>query len=331
MNILIFQTAFLGDCVLTLPLINSIKKSFSCEIFVVTKPLTEEIFKSCPSVSHVICYDKNGRDRGILSLMRLVKKIKKINFESAFLPQRSFRSGLITYLAGIRERIGFKRGGARFFSTKKVYYDWNKHEVDRLLSLAEAAGCKEIVNEFNLKPDLSIVDKFKNKFTKNIIGICPQSNWPTKCWPKSRFVKLIEILSKDFRIAVLGEKAEVWEGENVINLTGKTSVKELIALISMLNLMISNDSGLIHIAAAFDIEVIVIFGPTVPGMGFTPYGDKHRIIDVPLKCRPCGLHGSKSCPEGHFKCMIEIPVDIVKNEVYSKKRVRIFDTLLQEM
>lgn len=316
-HILIIQTAYLGDCILTVPLINSIKRSNSCEISVISRPVTEGIFESCPSVDEVICYDKNGKDRSFLPVIRLVNKIRKKNFEIVFLPQRSFRSGLIAFFSGIPERIGFKRGGAKFFCTKKICFDWNRHEVDRMLSLAEAAGYKKIACDFNLKPDLDIANKFL-KTGKKIIGICPQSKWQTKCWPEDRFAELIKILSNDFQVVVMGEKTEVWEGESVINLTGKTSVKELVSVISMLDMMVSNDSGLMHLAAAFNIPVITIFGPTLPGMGFAPYGDIHTIIEIPLKCRPCGLHGTKSCPEKHFKCMLEIPVDRVKDEVYKK-------------
>ena len=317
MKILIIQTAYIGDCVLTLPLINTLKKIFDSKITILTTPAAKDIFTGCRSVDELMIYDKKGVHRGLKSFVNLVRKLKKVGFEIAFLPQRSFRSGLITLLAGIPRRIGFKRGGSRFFLTDKIDFDWNIHEVERQLGLASAAGCKEVIRDFNLTADKTLVEKYRNMLSngKKIVGVCSQSKWQTKKWPIERFRELIEVLSGANQIVMLGREREKFNGEDILNWTGRTTVKELIAVISLLDVLVSNDTGLIHIAAAMGVSVVAIFGPTVPEMGFSPYGAGHTVIEVPLDCRPCGLHGGGKCPKGHFKCMLNIPVERVIGEV----------------
>ncbi len=317
-SILIIQTAFLGDCILTLPLINSVKKNISCNITVITRPENKDIFLSCPSVNKVISYDKSGSEKGMKYFFSLVKKVREDRYNTVFIPQRSFRSGLLSFLGGIPERIGFARGGAGIFLTKKICFDWNIHEIDRMLSLARELGCENIACEFNLKPDENILETIKKKYfktEKKTIAICPQSEWPTKCWPGDRFRELTEVLENDYQVFVLGKEIENWSGKNVVNLTGKTSIKELIALISLIDIMVTNDSGLVHLAAANNAAAVVVFGPTVPGMGFAPYGEKHKIIETEINCRPCSLHGGVKCPRKHFNCMLNISVDVVKKAV----------------
>ncbi|MGM0441624.1 MAG: glycosyltransferase family 9 protein [Elusimicrobiota bacterium] len=322
-KILIIQTAFLGDCLLTLPLINTLKKCFNAGVTVVTTPATEGVFESNPSVDDIILYDKKGNDGGIGSFLKLASRLRGEEFDKVFLPQRSFRSGLLAYLGRIPERIAFKRGGARFFATKKCEYDWDKHELERLLDLAGLAGCRELKREFDLIPDEDLVRKYREILkpgkNKKIIGISAQSEWPTKKWPKEKFQKLADEVKSDFKLVAFGKDREKW-AEHVINLTGKTNIKELAAAVSWVDIMLSNDSGLIHVGAALGKPVVAIFGPTVPDMGFAPYGNIHKIIEVPLECRPCSLHGPRRCPRDHFKCMLDIGVDEVKKKLYKKKK-----------
>ncbi|MFW6135026.1 MAG: lipopolysaccharide heptosyltransferase II [Elusimicrobiota bacterium] len=320
MKILVIQTAFLGDCVLTLPLINTLKKNFKTDIYVLTQSKTKPIFDLCPNVDKIIIYDKKSRQKGLFPMIKIIKRLKNMDFDIAFLPQRSFRSGLIAYSAGITQRVGFNRGGARFFCNKRTEYDWDIHEIDRINSLCRAAGCVEIVNEFNLEPLKKEVQHYKEKLKPKIkkIGIAAQSEWPTKCWPIKKYRELVDRIKNKSQVILVGKNREKWEGENIVNLTGKTNISELVSIISLLDVLVSNDSGVIHIAAALNIPVIAIFGPTVPEMGFSPYGEMHSVIETDIQCRPCGLHGSRSCPERHFKCMTEIPVQRVADEINKK-------------
>ena len=112
--------------------------------------------------------------------------------------------------------------------------------------------------------------------------------------------------------ADLGERVRSAAGGDTSNLAGKTSLTDLMALMRHFKLFITNDSGPMHIAAAFGVPVLAVFGPTTKELGFFPYGKGHRVIEVKgLECRPCALHGGKKCPLKHFKCMNDISVDEV--------------------
>jgi len=317
MKFLIIQTAFLGDCVLTLPLINTLKKNINCAITVVTAPPGKEIFCSCSSVDSVIVYDKKGADKKYSSFFGLIAEIRESDFDAAFLPQRSFRSGLISRLAGIPERYGFKRGGAKFFCTEKIKYDWQIHEVERILQLSDIAGCEVKIRDFNIAPEPELAAEYRKLIPSNkkVIGVAPQSQWAAKRWPKEKFLELIHELEKEHFVVIVGSRKEDFAGKNILNLTGRTSIKELIAVSSLFDVLVSNDTGTVHVAAALEVPVVAIFGPTVPSLGFAPYGKKHAVVEVPLECRPCSLHGPRKCPKKHFKCMKEITVQKVKERV----------------
>ncbi|MFC2048971.1 glycosyltransferase family 9 protein [Elusimicrobiota bacterium] len=312
-RIVVIQTAFFGDCILTLPLLNTLKDQLDCSLSVVCRPEYRDIFTSCGSVDEIIEFDKGGRE----GLFSIVEKLRKRGFDTAFLPQRSFRSGLISLLAGIKKRIGFRRGGARLFSTHRIEYDWNLHDMERLLTLASLSGISEFTYEFRLDPDESLVQKYRNEFDSDrnkIIGIFPDSEWPTKRWPTEKYLELVNNIKNRYSIVLIGSQKAEFKAESVIDMTSRTSVREVIALVSILDTCISNDSGLIHLAAAFKIPVLAIFGPTVPEMGFYPWGNVHEIVqNSNLRCRPCSLHGPRECPEKHFFCMNEISVSDVEN------------------
>jgi heptosyltransferase-2 len=154
------------------------------------------------------------------------------------------------------------------------------------------------------------------------IGANPGSVWPTKRWPKDYWARLITELSRAYgtKVLLVGGRNEVeWNGEiekaaapgSILNLTGKTGMEDLMGLIRRLKLFITNDSGPMHIAVAFGVPVAAIFGPTTRELGFFPYGAGNIVLEEPLACRPCALHGSKKCPRGHFLCMRLVTPDKV--------------------
>ena len=158
---------------------------------------------------------------------------------------------------------------------------------------------------------------------KTLVGIHPGSAWPTKCWPFENFAELISRIETELHLqtvivgggkkdADLGEKlCQISQG-HCANLCGKTSLADLMALMPHFKLFITNDSGPMHIATAFNVPTLAIFGPTTRELGFFPYGHGHRVLEVKgLDCRPCALHGGRKCPKGHFKCMRLITVDDV--------------------
>ncbi|HEX9974914.1 MAG TPA: glycosyltransferase family 9 protein, partial [bacterium] len=166
-----------------------------------------------------------------------------------------------------------------------------------------------------------ILEKFQTK-NRNIIGIAPGSIWNTKRWIKEYYLELVKLLEKnDFQIVLIGGKEDfelcnfIKNSSGASNVAGALSILESAALIEKLDLLITNDSAPLHIANAVKTDVIAIFGPTVQELGFYPFRENDKVIEVDLDCRPCGSHGGNKCPLGHHNCMKFITAEMVFNEV----------------
>ena len=334
-NICIFQTSFLGDSVLTTPLVQKTAHLFpKAKIFVVTRPSNVEIFQNLKEVHKVIVDNKKGWGK-IFGLFKTAKILKECNIDVILVPHRSFRSALIAKLSGVKVRIGFTNSEGRFFFTKTVPFTWTIHDAERNLCLLQG-----IVNENFKSANLNMKDAGKNAEEsvkemlkaagaegKTLVGVHPGSVWPTKCWPLENYAKLITRMEKELGVTavLVGGKTDLALSEQVsrlcdahpVNFATKTSLTELMALMKHFKLFVTNDSGPMHIATAFGVPTLAIFGPTTKELGFFPYGEGNKVIEVKgLSCRPCALHGGKKCPLGHFKCMKDITVD----EVFSAAR-----------
>lgn len=333
-NICIFQTSFIGDSVLTTPLVQKTAKLFpEAKIIVVTRPQTVEIFKNLKEVSKIIIDDKRGLGK-IFGVFKTAKNIKESNIDVILVPHRSFRSALIAKLSGVKIRIGFTNSEGWFLYTKTVPFSWMIHDAERNLYLLQGI-VNENFNTAELKMEKSDGDAQQNVAKmlkeaglegKELVGVHPGSVWPTKCWPYENYSKLITRMEKELGLTavIVGGKKDLDLGEQVcrlsnghpVNFASKTSLSELMAMMKHLKLFVTNDSGPMHIATAFGVPTLGIFGPTTRELGFFPYGEGHRVVEVKgLPCRPCALHGGKKCPEGHFKCMRDITVDEVFDTV----------------
>jgi heptosyltransferase-2 len=329
-NICIFQTSFIGDSVLTTPLVQKTAHLFpKAKIIVVTRPQTKEIFANLKEVSQIIIDDKKGLGK-IIGVFKTASQIKKANVDVILVPHRSFRSALIAWLSGVKIRIGFSNSEGRRLYTRTLPFSWLIHDAERNLSLLQGIVNENFANA-ELKMNNSAQDAEDNVLTmlkeaglegKDIIGVHPGSVWPTKCWPAENYAKFIERVEKELglRAVIVGGPKDVDLGEQVcrlskvhpVNLASKTTLSELMAIMKHFKLFVTNDSGPMHIATAFSVPTLAIFGPTTKELGFFPYGKGHRVVEVKdLPCRPCALHGSKKCPQGHFKCMKNISVDEV--------------------
>lgn len=324
-KIAIFQTSFIGDSVLTTPLIKKTAKLFpDSKIVVITRPQTDDIFRPMKEVDEIILNDKKGWNK-IAGIWKTAQAIKKAGVDIILVPHRSFRSALIAWLSGVPVRIGFTSSEGWFLYTKTVPFSWMIHDAERNLSLLQGIVKEKFTAEkLNMRytpsaeENVARLMKDFNLEGKTLVGIHAGSAWPTKCWPMDYFVKLITRLQTEMGVKVvlvgggqkdadLGEKiCQLSEG-HAANLCGKTSLADLMALMEHFKLFITNDSGPMHIATAFDVPTLAIFGPTTRELGFFPYGEGHRVLEVEdLPCRPCALHGGKKCPLGHFKCMRDI-------------------------
>lgn len=324
MKALIVQTAYIGDVVLATPLIEAVSRRYpGIEISFLTIHYSAPILKNHPRLKEVIILEKRGTESN-KSFLRIMKKLKREEFDLAITPHRSLRSALLVRLAGIPRRIGFDRSAGKWMFNDVVKYRKDYHEVKRNLSLI---GMESAVITPAIFPGVDaqvaagkILDAWRIRGT--FIAIAPGSIWPTKRWPVEHYRESIgKLRAKGFPPVILvgarGER-ELCEmagsghsGYAFVS-AGRLDPLESAALLKKAAVLIANDSAAGHIAAAVGTKVITIFGATAPSFGFAPYGGGHRIAELAdLYCHPCKVHGSKKCPEGHFRCMRDLKPEMV--------------------
>ena len=347
---LIFNPSYLGDSILTTPLIKAVKKLYpDSYIAFCVRPEYIGLFGGLNFINEVISFDKRRYDGGIRGTINFYKFLREKAFDIIISPHLSIRSTIVTSLSHIPLRIGFKQAKLNSLYTHTVEKDRYKHEVVRYLELLKPVIEARLTNknpsiELGSKKEyeLSVLkniagqpetytDNFTyekvNMFFKviskgySIVGINPTSIWPTKRWPVKKYAELMNKFYKNNIISVLfagpDEKNTIEEISKYINvpfidLAGKTTLRELPSIIKTLDLFITNDSGPMHIAVSQDTPTVAIFGPTTEHLGFFPYDTKSTVIEIKdLPCRPCCRHGGINCPKRHFKCMNDISVDEV--------------------
>ncbi len=323
-RILVLQTAFLGDAALTVPLVKALRRRFpASKISVLCRPETADLFRG--PADEALEDDKRGAGLGVSRFFRLVKKLRKRRFDLAIVPHRSFRSAVLAFAARAPERVGFDASAGSWLFTRLVPFSWLMHDLERNLSLLGPLGPDEaILNGMEPSPDGRVAARLLaagRDPSRRLVGVHPGSVWATKRWPAERFAALVSRLCREAGAQVVlvggaGDRplaASVREasgaGPDCLDWTGETTLPELIELMRELSLFVTNDSGPMHLATASGVPTLAFFGPTTRELGFFPYGQGHRVLEKDLPCRPCGLHGAKACPEGHFLCMRLITAD----------------------
>ncbi len=316
-RVLVIQTAFLGDCLLTLPLLAELRRLFpEGRTSVLTQEKTKEVFAGLPGVSEVLVDRKRGEDGGIIGTWRLARRLRAGGFDAALIPHRSLRSALLATWAGIPDRIGFASSAGAFLLTRRVPFTWTLHDLERNLALLLAFSPEyqpgRVPAPPSPAPDPGVVRLLSEAGVGSgdrLVGVHPGSTWPTKRWLTERYEELCRRLGGEgFKVVLVGGAndrllcAELATRCGAVDLSGR-SLGDLRGLMSRLSLFVTNDSGPMHVAAAAGVPTLAIFGPTTRELGFFPYGPGHRVLEHDLSCRPCSLHGGRSCPEGHFLCM----------------------------
>ncbi len=314
MKILIIQTAFIGDVILATPVVEKLYQYFpDAQIDFVLRKGNEALLHNHPYINQVFIFDKkNGKYK---NLWKLISAIRSTSYDRVINLQRFFSSGLISMLSKGKFKIGFDKNPLSFFYHEKVVHQISQtavdgHEVKRNLALIEKFTDQEFTSP-KLYPSAS--DFKKVKTTQAFITIAPASLWYTKQFPVDRWIELINALKDRFLIYLLGgpsdlplcEKIKEKSNVNKIEIqAGRLSFLESAALMKNAKMNFVNDSAPLHMASAMNAPVTAIFCSTVPQFGFGPLSDHSTIIEThhQLDCRPCGLHGKKSCPKGHFKC-----------------------------
>jgi heptosyltransferase-2 len=328
-RLLVIQTAFLGDAVLTLPFLNALKDRFPrAAVSVLCTPEVAEVFEGHPAVAETLRFDKRKKDKGWGALRRVARELRGRNYPVVFLPHRSLKSALIAWMAGVPKRIGFSSSQGRWLLTDSIPFKWGVHDADRNLALLNAVGVQKSTGELTLRPDSAACDRLAERLSAagvqsqdRILGINAGSVWPTKRWMAEGFAAVADRVIREcgMKVIFFGGPADAPTVRNVleamkekaINWVGQTQLRELIAGVSRCTVFLTNDSGPMHIAVATQVPTVAIFGPTTRELGFFPYGPGHIVIEKDLACRPCGLHGAKKCPLEHFQCMRTITPDEV--------------------
>jgi heptosyltransferase-2 len=333
-KILIRATNWIGDAVMTIPVVQAIRRAYpEAHISLLAKPWVSEIFHENPDIDETILHEESHAS--IIGKFRLASKLRKKKFDTAILLQNAFDAALITRLAGIPERIGYNLDSRGFLLTHAIPVNEEvqaKHQVYYYLDLLKSIG----LQAGNPRPYIYLGDDEKqwardflrSHFTgKNsaLIGINPGATYGSaKRWPAERFATVISGIVKELngRVIIFGSEKEtdiaeeivnnvVTQGHQfssqVLNLSGKTSLRELAALIAECDVFVTNDSGPMHMAAALCIPVVAIFGST-DWKATGPFGEGHKVITKNVPCSPCM---KRECPEEHLKCMTEIGADEV--------------------
>ncbi|MCL4234855.1 MAG: lipopolysaccharide heptosyltransferase II [Deltaproteobacteria bacterium] len=326
-RILVFQTAYLGDVVLTTPLVAALRRAYpDAAIDMVVQPAWTEVVRHHEALNDVLAYDKRGAHRGPRGLLTFARVLRERNYDVALCPHPSLRSALTLFAARIPVRVGFSDSAGAFLFTHRVRRDKSAHEVRRVMSLVAALGQglepippARVALDPGIDGD-ALLSRLGLVPGRPFAAVHPGSVWATKRWTAQGFGAVGRDLAHEFeRIVVLGGPGEesvareVAEGIGgaAIDLSGRVKLNELCALLARAALLVTNDSGPMHIAASHGVPVVAIFGSTVPALGYAPWGTRSRVVEIDLDCRPCGPHGHRACPRGHFRCMKDISPDMV--------------------
>lgn len=316
-SVLIIQTAFIGDVILATALVESWRNKFpDAPIDFVVRKGNEELLIGNPHIREVIVFDKSKK---IKNLTALIRKIRKSRYDYVVNVQRFATTGLMTVFSGATTTIGFDKNPLSFLFTRRVPHETNgPHETERNQRLIDFLGCK--MSKPRLYASISQVEKVQPFKKDTYITVSPASVWFTKQWAIEKWIDFLQSIPGDLSVFLLGGSKDANLCDEIIsncsskkinNLAGKLSLLESAALMRDAKMNYVNDSAPLHLASAMNAPVTAIYCSTVPTFGFGPLSDKSFVIETEekLDCRPCGLHGFKTCPNGHFKCATTIGVE----------------------
>lgn len=329
-KILIIRLSSIGDVLLTTPVIRHLKNKFpGGQIDFVVKKEFADLLKYHPGIGHLYQYDKNDE---VNSLKKIRQQIRNQHYDLIIDLHKNFRSYYLTTGSGAKNIVRYKKGIFQRFLLVKFKLNLYKAVIpiyQRYLNCLNYYGIRHDGQGLDIFFDqkiekMFIADyaNFLNHSSGLIIGIAPGAKHVTKQWTVEGFSSVIDffVRNKNARIILFGSNAEqeiiqslsIDQYSLVLNACGRLSLLETAALMSHCDLVLTNDSGLMHLAAALKKKVVAIFGSTTEELGFFPYTTQHIVVqNETLKCRPCSHIGRKKCPKRHFKCMKEITAEQV--------------------
>lgn len=333
-KILVVRYRFIGDMILTIPFLRNLRYAYpDAQIDMLVSPNSGEVIENCPYVNNFIYFDttrkhkyENGKGKK-KSFWNYVFQLRKEKYDKAYVLKRSLSSALLCYFAGIKERIGYDTENRGFLLTKKVKYDTKKHESLCFLDVLESEGHKikdtYLENWVNEENTVKVKQLFKennisDECVKVVINATATNEY--KVWDINNFARVIEYLSneKSYQVIFIGAPSDKDIYENIeyleelkikpLNLCGKVSIKDSLALLKEADFVIGNDSGNLHMASSVGTKVIGIYGP-MPFDKWKALGEGNILLKADLPCIPCSLKGK--C-KNNKACMNAIKVEYVK-------------------
>jgi heptosyltransferase II len=310
-KVVVIDPAFLGDVVFDAPLVRALKPR---TVGIVVRPPAEAIARAITGIDRVHVFDKKGRDRGVRGLLRIAEELRAEKYDAAVIPHPSLRSAIVAAAAGIHTRIGSTRSAlAKLLLTSSVpERDEDTFVASRLRMIGD-------VSRSGLAGSLA-VRATRTSGTKTRVGLALGAHWPTKRWSPAQAVRLVRTLDRArVQLVLLGAEderrlfdevragaaEEMRDAEDGIGGT----VDALLERIASCDIVVGGDTGPLHIARALGKPVVAIFGPTSEQRH--AFASDDRVLAIELECRPCSAHGDLVCPEGHHRCMIELPAERV--------------------
>jgi ADP-heptose:LPS heptosyltransferase len=322
---LIIQTAFTGDVVLATSVVEKLHLHFpDAQVDFLLRKGNEGLLQNHPFITNLLVWDKKTQKNK--NLLRIAMRVRKEKYTHVINLHRFGTSGFITFMSGAGCKAGFDKNPFSFCYTKKVahhisepYAENPVHETTRNQALIADITDNEVALP-KLYPSQEDYDKTKEYDRKPYICIAPSSVWFTKQFPVEKWIGLINMLPTNYHVYLLGAPGDTGTAEsilskavhpNVKNLCGKLSFLQSAAFMHAADMNYTNDSAPLHFASAVNAPVTAVFCSTVQAFGFGPMRNNGRIVDIKerLYCRPCGLHGHRACPEGHFRCAMDITND----------------------
>lgn len=345
MEILIVQTAFLGDLLLSIPLIRNVKASFpQARVTLVCRSGLRSLFESFALVDEVFEVSKGEAS----SYKKVQSQLKKTSWEMIFCPHESFRTAMFVAPLKAKNKIGYKKWWNSYFYNRRIERDWSDPDAIRQMALLGVvhASFKNQLDDLRKLPGIrnpieknSAVD-FRNIelpswasmsiesseteidfpfLTGRDVYIFPGSVWPTKQWTEDGYAETAQkLVNQNYQVHWMGSKDEAALCARLqkrvpksLSHAGQLSLSQCFKALKKGKLLICNDSGSMHMGAAAGLKSIAIFGPTTLALGYRPWQQQATVVQIDLNCRPCGKHGHKKCPLGHHNCMKMISPDLV--------------------
>lgn len=333
MKILVRATNWVGDAIMALPALHAVRTRFpDAKISIVARPYVAEIYRDQGVADAFIAYDPKTLHRGWAGREKMAAELRAEKFEVALLLQNAFDAAWLAWRAGIPERIGYARDARSLLLTQAIPVPRNgeipAHEKFYYLELLRRAGWADALPD---QPhiELRVPDAARRRAAENLLEAGSRSNalriaigagasyGSAKCWLPERFAEWANRVQSrhDADVILFGTAGEMDVSAAItagmkqkpVDLTGKTSIGELPALLSQCHLFLGNDSGAMHVAAAVGLPVVAVFGPTDP-FGTAPVTPRHSIVRQAPYCSPCFL---RRCPTDH-RCMKSVTVEMVE-------------------